>query len=401
MKTYPTVEDYLEVLAGQRDIQTLKPITSWFLSFEPIISLARYDVNVLTNMAETTASNKALTHKQANLLCSVLLKYKRQLAAKGIDVSPVESPVWRTPLRTMDYSQRLFLRDDKIIVKFPFSTSLIEELKDFRKTSQGAVVYDRDAKEWVSALTEYNLNWLHTWATSVKFEIDPEITKINDLILDAEQTPFKIELRYGPEKMEITNCPDSMHAYIEEHLGGFGHDNLLQLIDSSSVLGYTIEDDLMDVVEKQWGIVFKTLATNVEVIVDPNTALETTFGNGNLKAVMDYAIETNRLPVVVYEPDMSSRLMTKLCEWYPEDNAVFTIGTRREYELPEGVKIIHTEKPIHNMERIPLLVTSAGMIYGIDKQIMAQRSEKVVYVASEVYSPQVAVAKNTKKVIKL
>lgn len=397
MKTYSTVEDYLEVLSGHRDIVTGNLTSSWFQVFTPIISLARYDVNVLTNMSETTVANKPLTHKQATLLCSILLKYKRQLAAKNIDVSPVEHPVWRIPLRTMDYSHRIFLRDDNVIIKFPFAASLIEELKDFRKTSQGSIVYNRDTKEWTAALTEYNLNWLHTWAESARFEIDPEITKINDLIMDAEQIPFKIELSYGPEKMEISNCPISMHNYIEEHLGGFGHDNLLQLIDASSVLGYTIEDDLLDVVEKQWGNKFKTLATNTEVIVDPATALE----NGNLKAVMDYAIETNRLPVIVYEPDMSSRLMAKLCEWYPEDGAVFTVGTRRDYQLPEGVKFIHTEKPIKDMKRIPMLVTSAGMIYGSDKQTMAQLSEKVVYVASDVYSPQVAVAKNTKKAIKL
>ena len=381
MKTYTTVEDYLEVLAGMRDPVTCKTVSTWWGGFEPIISLARYDVDVLTSMSETTTVGKALTHKQGNLLCKILLKYQRQFAAKGIDVSPINIPVWRTPLRTMDYSHRLGLDGDRITIKFPFSTALIDSLKDFRKVSQGITEFKREERIWSVALTEFNLNWLYTWATSSNFEIDPEIEKLNNLILEVEQTPYKIELCYGEKQLEITNCPESMREYIETSLGGFSHDNLLTLLDASSILGFTVEDGLVEAISQQWGNRFSILTTNKEVRINPSS----TEFNEDIASVLEYAIKVNRLPVVIYESDMSGNLLQKALHLYPDNNDVYSISTNKKYTLPDGVKFIHTCKPIRDID-IQLLVTSSGMLYGGEKQIMTQRSKKIVYVASEIHA---------------
>ena len=120
MKTFSTVEDYIEVVAGATDIVTGKRTSTWFFGFQPIISLARYDVDVLSSMFESATNSKALTEKQGALACKILLKYQRQLSAKLVDVRPLENPVWRVPLRKMDYSKRLYVEEDNIFIKFPF-----------------------------------------------------------------------------------------------------------------------------------------------------------------------------------------------------------------------------------------------------------------------------------------
>jgi hypothetical protein len=37
------------------------------------------------------------------------------------------------------------------------------------------------------------------------------------------------------------------------------------------------------------------------------------------------------------------------------------------------------------MDYIPMLISTAGMVYGSSKQVMFQRAGKVVYVAEDVY----------------
>lgn len=393
MKKYSTVEEYLEVLAGYRDPVTSKVNTNWFFSFDPIISLARYDVNVLTSMSEAVTQNKALTEKQGTLLCKIILKYQRQFAAKSIDVSPVENPVWRIPLRKMDYTRSLDIENDKIALRFPFSTKLIDDIRTFRQTCQGNAVFDRERKAWIIGLTEYNLNWLHTWAVSNEFEISDTVNHLNQVILDAEQIPYRIELRYGEQELEITNCPASMRDYVNEHLGGFAHDNLLRLVDASGPLGITIEDDLRTVIHQNWGSRFLQLASHTEVRVDPSY----TTVDDDLTSVLDYAVQVNRLPVVIYEPDLSERLLKQLCKLYPEED-IQVIGNAKNPVIDSNRRFIHTHKPLRSLERIPMLISSAGMIFGGDKQYMSQASEKIVYVAAEVYNTGRGPGNSSKKV---
>ena len=168
MIRYTHVEDYLEVIAGLKDPATLvKNNSNWFTEFDPIISLARYDVSVLESMSEAVSTGKALTERQGDLAVKIVTKYQRQLAQKGIDVEPVLNPQWRYALRKMDYSRYVGIEDDVIVMRFPFANNLIDELRDFRKDSQGKVEWNKDRRQWQFALTEYNLVYLKTWAEQI------------------------------------------------------------------------------------------------------------------------------------------------------------------------------------------------------------------------------------------
>ena len=372
MNKYTTVEDYLEVIAGIKDPATLKTKpNTWFNDFTPIVNLARYDTDVLNSMSTTASEGRALTEKQGDLAVKIVLKYKRQLATKGVDVSPVEDRVtWRLPLRKMDYIRKLDVVNDKITVVFPFNNLLIDGLRDFRKESQGHGEWDKENKVWSFALTEYNLVWLTTWAEQNNFEISPEIIRLNSLIAEVEAVPYAIELVINDGVLDITNCPESLREYIITHMGGFELDNLLRLVDMSAVMGYTVSRKIADMIVANSTPRFYNLATTRETKLDPSTI------NDNLASVLDYADTMQRWPVVVYEPDLSGKLLAQMRGL--REGVVEVPRTVKARNWGDGFKYVHVVVPVIT-QKIPLLISSAGMMYGGDKNLMVQNAEKIVY----------------------
>jgi hypothetical protein len=94
MRKFSSVEDYIEVINGDRDATTGR-LYGLFDSRPPIINLARYDVQILDSMSQATQSGRSLTDKQADLAVKIVLKYRKQLERQDIDVSPVETPNFR------------------------------------------------------------------------------------------------------------------------------------------------------------------------------------------------------------------------------------------------------------------------------------------------------------------
>ena len=362
------VEDYLEVIAGHRDPVTGKPVSTWIFTFEPIINLARYDVKVLESMSQTVAQHQPLTERQGELLAKIVLKYERQLASKQVDVDPVRNPEWRMPLRKMDYTRSLYITNDQLVLKFPFDDGLIESVRAFGKESQGVCKWNRETKLWEIALTEYNLSWLVAFAEVHKFVVDTVVQDLMLAIKETELSDYKIELAVTEDTLSISNCPTSLSKYITDTYNGFGLDNVLTLVDVSPILGYNVNEDLGQALIKEYGPRFYNLLTNRELKINPNTLVQ----SSDFENTLDYADALQRWPVVVYEPDLSGRMLKKLTDKYGPDY--------------DQTRYIHTVKPVRNLERIPLLISSAGMVFGGDKQLMIQRAEKVVYCAQDVYN---------------
>ena len=97
--SFPFVEDYIEVIAGVKDLTGKNK--ALFDDTSSPLSLARYDVSMLDSLAQqTSAMNVAYTDKQAELAISLVLKYERQLAKHNIKVEPIkDSPKFRSPIR--------------------------------------------------------------------------------------------------------------------------------------------------------------------------------------------------------------------------------------------------------------------------------------------------------------
>lgn len=368
MITFEYVEEYVEFIAGYRDPVTKKLNNSWmFNGYTPVISLARYDIKVIESMANQATSHQAFTERQAELACKIILKYQRQLETKLVDVSAVNNPKWRVPLRKMDYRKSIWIEDNVLLIKFPFTNTLIEDIRAFSKTSQGMTTWDKELKVWKLGLTEYNLSWTVAWAELNQFDIDPQAKLLMEKITDAEKSQFNIELNVTNNTINIINAESSLINYIDTHVGGVAINNLLKLVDMSPVLGYTINKDLASAIITNFGARFYNLASNREVKINPATL----FSTNDFDSILDYADTTERWPVVIYEPDLSGRMLEKL---------------QVKYGNNFGTNYIYTVKPITNLPQIPLLISSAGMIFGGDKQLMLQRAEKIVYYATEVYT---------------
>ena len=169
MKKYTYVEEYLEVINGDRDPATGK-IYGLFDSTSPIINLARYDVQVLASMSSATQSGRALTDRQAELAVKIILKYRKQLEKLDIDIDPIEHPQYRLGIRQIDRRQLLYIKDDRIVLQFPYDTKLIDNLRDLAKISQGCWSFDSTTRAWKLAITETNVVAANGFAQMHQFE---------------------------------------------------------------------------------------------------------------------------------------------------------------------------------------------------------------------------------------
>ena len=381
MKKFTFVEEYLEVIAGYRDPATniIKNQASLlWLHYEPIISLARYDVSVLESMSESAINGRALTVRQGDLAVKIIMKYQRQLAQKDIDVEPVKTPQWRHALRVMDYSKRLSIADDTIMLEFPFNDKLIDGLREFRKGSQGKGEWNKEKKRWEFALTEYNLSYLVAWTKANEFQVSDDCERLHSLIVATEQIPFAIELDVVDGALTIKNASISLINYINENCGGFSFDNLARLIDMSSLLGYTVSEDIKLAWKEQVGDLQLFLGLNTSVRL-PTHRVDL------LKSVLNCADFSNRWPVVIYEPDMSGKLLNQLmADRKAEDIYCHKGKTTVDLEKVKGFKYIHTTCAIKNL-KMPLLISSAGMLFGGDKSLMVQNSDKRVFFVPEIH----------------
>jgi hypothetical protein len=366
MLTYPYVEDYLEYLGGY-EVGLTALITPHSVNR---ISLARYDIAIVNSMASTTVFGTALTDKQAELAVKLILKYRRQFAKLGIDVSPAENPVFRMAPRKMDRTKAVWLDGDGIVVKFPYDNDLIKELQSFRETSQGKAWYDRDKKLWNLAITEYNVNWIIPWANSYGFEVDHHVQELFAQILECERQPFEIKLVQDNKGYKITNATDSLIEYIESR-GGFGADNLVRLVDLAGLCGYEIDDAISLTALENHGLALRYIGGKHAVHLQPSPE--------NLNMIFDYAEITDRYPICIYNPTLFEIDLSRFEE---EEIVRFDRNgkTKTSDYDPYRVKVVYAGKiPATWDFPVPLMVTTFEMMFGGRKMDWTRRAEKIIY----------------------
>jgi hypothetical protein len=367
MKTFPYVEDYLEVISGKRDLYSSVLSSSYvFASFTPIINLARYDVNFLDSVTDATLGGTSLTDRQAELAIKLVNKYHKQLAAKGIDIANIGEPRYRKPLRVIDRTKSIMLSDKHMQVKFPYDTKMIGALRDFFKNSQGGGKFDKQEKVWNISLSEYNVNWLLTWGESNNFIIDDQLKSIMQNILAVEAQHYSIELTRVDGRLCILNAPESMLEYLAEKNITFDDADLTRLADIAGVLGVTVSPAVQKELDDQLGADVAVFLTkrNYELSGDLQ----------QLKRVINYANLVKRA-VVVYDPSPINSL-----QFYQDllgADRVQISGNSQSITLEPGKDLLWTHKSVNCT--IPLLISHVGMIVGAEKQIMLQNCEKIIY----------------------
>lgn len=379
MKTYTYVEDYLEVINGDRDPATGK-IYGLFDSTQPIVSLARYDVKVLASMSAATQSGRALTDRQAELAVKIIQKYRKQLEKLDIDVRPIESPQFRLGIRTIDRRRLLYVENNSIVVKFPYETTLIDDIRDLSKISQGTWQFDSSNKAWRLAITETNVVAANGFAINHQFNIDDEFKTYLKSVTDCEETPYEIKLIKTDNGLTIQNAPNSLTEAIDNYCG-FDYSNIDLLVDNSSIYGYTVDDKIQHDISTKYSPRVCNLMTAQESKFTPDS------DHTIYQDLVKYAEVTGRYPIYVYEPDLSGRLYNNFVEQYfdPEDVHRVTHLKPEPVTIHKKVVYFHKYTAAWN-QPIPLLVSGQGMMHGGEKSLLLQRAEKVVYFATEVYN---------------
>lgn len=377
--SYPHVEDYIEIIAGFRAPDGRNKYSIFQLPESPI-NLARYDVKVVESFAEQSRNAVGFTDKQAKLAVDLVIKYERQLWKKQVDIQPVkENPQFRLPIRVIDRTTRVWIENDQILIKFPYDIVAIDVVREQAKISCGRIHWNNVKKYWAADLTEYNLNWVYAFGRQRGYEIDASVHNLMSKILDQERQAYAIELQAG-NSLTITNATIALADYVTDSLGGFGLDNLLTLIDHAPILGYTVNKQIEQVIVETYGTRFWSLCANRELKIDLDNPVQ-----DQIVEIVRYAQETNRFPIYIYEPDMSDRLKTEFGKHFP---ATATIELSNNLKsIPDNVRVVYSNKiPRVPVERIPLLVSSAGMLFGGDRQVWLQTAEKVVYFTKDVYN---------------
>ena len=372
MKTFSFVEDYIEFIAGMIDINGNR--VSVFMPYvNPVISLARYDESPVRSFAHQVFLGTGFTDRQSSLAVQLVSKYAKQLKKLNVDVSPViNEPKFRFSIRQVDRTKELTLDKDGLVLRFPYDTNLIENVRKFAKTSEGAVHYKADSKTWRLALTESCVNYAVALAKAYNFDIEPVIAKMAEDIIAEETAEYHIQLEELDGKLIITNAPESLINYINEHLGGFALDNVKTLIDYSDILGYSVHPALVD-----------TLA-NYRFACSSEFKIRTK--SDELSKLVEYAREYNRFPIISY---VSHDVMfnNDLDQFFDASEIVTYTRNKPDKEITETTKLIHIRGRAAKewTARIPLLVCYTNMMFGAEKSILLQNAEKLCYYCDAFY----------------
>lgn len=370
MKTLPYIEDYLEVIAGKRDAATLKVHGNALFGYglKPIINLARYDVGFLDSVTDGTLQAQPLTDRQAELAVKIVLKYRKQLNAAGIEIDPASVPAFRKPLRLPDRTCSIGIQGNHIICKFPYNATWIQHIRDMLKTSQGGARFIKDQKVWMLDLTEYNVNWVVTWARSNNFAVSQDLDSLMQGIIEMGERPYCIRLqRTADGSYEIENAAQSLLDHIHDLGLTMQESDLAALADLGSVLGYSVDESIWQALEQQHGS---------DVVVFMRTRTYELHGDyGQIDRVIRYAQLVNRTPMVIFDPSPNGSLsiyQQKLGDQLSQVGNAKEIGEVTQLAL-------WSHRAVRYPNSIPLLVSHVGMIAGAEKQLMVQNSQKIIY----------------------
>lgn len=360
------VEDYLEFIAS------VNP------PYNPVISLARYDVNIVASMAHQTINNIALTDKQAVLAHKIVVKYKRQLLNQNVDLGSIEhKPEYRLPIRNVDRSKEIVLKDNSIILRFPYDNNIIQDFQNSGKSVPGRLVFDRTEKVWSADVSEARLLWLESLVDKYQFDISDQVKTLVEQVKQIQAQEFKIELTEQDDLLCVSNAETSLDDYIKDNLGGFEKSNLLKLIDYSSVLGYSVNKDILEKQLEHYTLITKKLLLNKVCHLPADTP-------GNLEAIVEYARLVKRNKIVIYDPMLNANI-EHLDKIFGNKIAMIK-STQRKLDIEDYECLYLTNwMPSWKIE-IPLLLTFNAMMIGPKKQSIMQYSDKIVFCTKTMYN---------------
>lgn len=349
MTTYKfnCVEQFIEFMSGSIDINGYG--YSIFDETEPPISLSRNDKRVIESLCHQTLNlSLSYTDRQAELAKKLIQKYRRQIENLGLTVPDVLDN-YRLGIRQIDRTKKAWIENDKIILKFPFDTKIIDLIRREQQISQGQITFKTDTKTWELSLTEYSVNFVMAGAEIHNFEVSDDLKNIFQEILRVEKSNYTIELVEDSDCITIRNAEKSLIDYLVQQGISLERSDCLSLIDYSQVLGYGVCHDLVNQTLKTESTLMKNLILNRRCKIDND--------DSNIQTVLEYARQFNRTPVYCY-----SKLIN-----FSESDDLIVLNNKTSLNV----------KP-------KLLITDSEFMIGSKRQAWLMNSEKVVFLNSKV-----------------
>lgn len=359
MKRLPYIEDYIDLLGGG---------AMFWPPREPIIKLARYDEPIVQSMAEQVNKGTGLTDRQSVLAHKIVVKYRRQWATAGYDVTDhIDHPKFKLPIRQVDRRRIIDVVDNRIEIKFPYDQDLISKLRADAASVPGSLRWHTDRHAWVASLIEPRIIWAKEFASLNNFEIGAEFEQILDLVLDQED--YSIRLIETASGYQIENAAQSLTDYIDDNIG---YNDLVKLVDLSPLLKYEVSETITN-----------SLSTRLDPLVIElllSRSHNSTYQHEitNVDKIVAYAQITNRWPIYVYESG-SKQLYNQMHELF-KPNEIISQGhhllSKDDLKNTKVVYFSHWKTATNNM---PLLITMHTLLIGHRRQQVAALAEKIVY----------------------
>jgi hypothetical protein len=364
-KILPYIEDYIEILAGYVGLKGKN------MSF----SLARYDVQILGSLAEQTNRGVGYTDKQALLAHKLVVKYKRQFAKYDIDIGFHEdNGHYRIPVRSVDRSRSIKLVGNQIQLRFPYDSKMIDDIKESGKNVHGQIRFDREQRVWLLSITEPRLKWIDGLVNKYQFDIEESVSALIKSVNAEEEKTYQIVLERVNGQLQIRNAEQTLNDYIVDSLGGFGDDNLLKLVDQSSILGYEVSDEISAELDQTNNTNQNMLLKKREVHIPLDDGL-------GIADIINYANLTDRWPIYVLENvDVNVGKIIHFLRSYFSKEELLEVGAKQRKLDINGKRCIYLNNwQTSWSDRIPLLITMTSLMIGPKKQHLKQQSDKVVY----------------------
>jgi len=171
--------------------------------FNSCARLGRFDIPVAQSIGRQLSNNKAFTEKQSAIGLRLVQKYRAQLKDAGFEVDRIlDESIFKWPFRTIEKIKKLYLQDDKLVVKSHFISEIINSFKKKKDNHYTTGNYNPETKEWSFDYNEDNLLYLVKLCSTHKFDIDQEILDKYQQCVDILQDPTKYIQSYEPASNE-------------------------------------------------------------------------------------------------------------------------------------------------------------------------------------------------------
>jgi hypothetical protein len=278
IKNMCTIEDLLELSAGFKE--------------QAKFQLESSDTTIMQSVARQVFKGTALTDRQYAVMQEKLSKYKDQFTLLGVNFDLAVNSV-RQPLRQIDRSKYIKLRDNQIVIRFPFRKTDIMSIQEFSNNAEG-YSHQKGSHEHVFSYTEANLLNILNRFSHKEFEIDEELVEVYNLCKDIHSSP-NTHLS-GINDGKLININQALLPFINSELNTLSNDTVLQYVDRKFRYGF----NLVNVNISDENSLIKKIAFRKDKSYHSNPNNET------LDSLLSALWSLNRFPMLVLLDELSA-----------------------------------------------------------------------------------------------